>query len=66
MFYDLFFIIFIKIKWYEAQLIISNVHLFLRSPSARPKVFFFCLPFARPAMALLLKECLRVAVFVLL
>jgi len=36
---------------------------FLPSPTARPQFLFFLLPFACPFMALLLKECLQVAVF---
>ena len=47
---------------YVALLMISNVHIFLLSPSARPQVFFL-LPFARLFMALLLKQYKRVAVF---
>ena len=36
---------------------------FLLSPSARPQFLFVLAPFARPFMAMLLKECLRIAVF---
>ena len=47
---------FYKIKWQEAC---SSIIFFLLSPSAGPQVLFFLSPFARPFMALLLKECLR-------
>ena len=39
--------------------------IFLLSPSTSLQVLFFLLPFARPFMALFLKEYLQVAVFAL-